>query len=424
MQNRTFTPINILILGSLILVVIITVILVFAVQNLTENTLQKSSNLVGIQHQKLHNLLNMHIAGQSRIIHLQQIQLLHDDFEKDQALMSFYQNSSDYVFYRDRISELVTETPYEQEWMQTILQIAQETAPIHSRIAELAMNQDKLLARHLLTTQGMELLNQFTEKVNEFSDYQLEEINRAMLSAKHDVDFLISRVLGLAITIILLSIGFATIIIRKFNLINRDLQLSNDLLEQRVNERTHELTQAQNALVSKNKELEKLSTTDKLTGLNNRYRMDQFLDTAHERFNRHGESYQVMFLDIDHFKAINDNYGHDIGDCILRQFSEVLTEQLGFNHLIGRWGGEEFIVLSANVNLEYACKEAEKFRIAVNQTKFEQGLNVTVSIGITEVNYGDLVADVINRADIALYKAKNTGRNQVSSALSRPSLAH
>lgn len=409
-SNKAFT----LAIGfGLLLMVLLIVILVIMAKQLTHVTLERSSEVVELQQKKLNHLMNLHIAGQSRTIHLQQMILQSDPIDQDQAFMKFYQNASDYMSHRDQIGELLGNNEFEVTWFDQLHQMAKVTGPLQNRIADLALTQNKQDAIELLNSQGMFQLYAFTEKVQAFAEYQEQAIRRAIQQSRNNVDDLMQTVLGLAIAIIFLSLVFALLLIQKFGHINRALRRSNDELEERVKERTFELTQTQTELLEKNRSLELLSSVDPLTGLYNRFKMDQFLSTAHERFMQHGEPYHIMFIDIDHFKPINDEHGHETGDEILKGFADLLTEKFGDNNLIGRWGGEEFIILHAGQALQLACEEAEHIRQTVEAAPFYDHIPVTVSIGVAKVDYKDQIKDVINRADIALYKAKNTGRNRV-----------
>lgn len=413
MKKMTESTFGMQITLSLFLVMLLIAALVMTAQQLTSSTLSKTGNLVERQHQKLHSLLNMHIAGQNRTINLQQMLLLDDWLLKDATLMKFYENADVYLSNREILASLSDETAFERQWIEDIHKMANVTGPLQTRIAQMTLRGDDEEARKVITTQATELLNAFTDKVNEFSRYQSIEIQNAMQQANISIDKLMIKVVGLAIALIMLSFLFAALVFNKFSQINLALRQANEDLEQRVIERTAALTEAQNKLIDKNQMLEKLSETDALTGLVNRFKMDQYLQTAHQRFLKFGDPYQVLFLDIDHFKQINDEYGHELGDRVLVEFASLLKAQFSEFNLIGRWGGEEFIMLNASLDKVQACDQAEAIRHAVETHSFA-GLNsLSVSIGVARVNYQDEIKQVINRADIALYKAKNTGRNRV-----------
>ncbi|MBE0493523.1 MAG: GGDEF domain-containing protein [Thiomicrospira sp.] len=413
MKKMTENSFGLWIALSLILVMVLITALVLTAQQLTSSTLNKAGQLVNHQHQKLHSLLNMHIAGQNRTINLQQMLLLDDPLLIDETLMKFYDNASDYLSNREILAYLSDENAFERQWMEDIHQMANVTGPLQTQIARMTLQGEEQQARKLVTTQSIDLLNQFTDKVNEFSHYQAIEIQNSIQKAGQSIDKLMINVVSLAISLIMLSFLFALFVFNRFSHINQALRYANEELEQRVAERTVALTDIQNTLIDKNRMLQKLSETDALTGLVNRFKMDQYLQTAHQRFLKFGEPYQVLFLDIDHFKQINDEHGHELGDKVLVEFASLLEFQFGESNLIGRWGGEEFIMLNASLDKAQACDQAERIRQAVEMHTFSSLDSITVSIGVARVTYQDQIKQVINRADIALYKAKNTGRNRV-----------
>ncbi len=118
----------------------------------------------------------------------------------------------------------------------------------------------------------------------------------------------------------------------------------------------------------------------------------------------------ILFLDIDHFKKINDTYGHEFGDYVLSEIGKILKHTFRKSDIVGRWGGEEFIVILPNTSYEDALKLAEKLRKIIEKHDFK-GKKITVSIGVSEYN-GNLEEE-LEKADEALYEAKNSGRNQV-----------
>jgi diguanylate cyclase (GGDEF)-like protein len=168
-------------------------------------------------------------------------------------------------------------------------------------------------------------------------------------------------------------------------------------------------------LKASNKQLEKIAITDNLTGLFNRHKLDEILEKEKSRFQRYGNQFCIILLDIDHFKQVNDNYGHQVGDEILTSFSNILLQNTRQNDVIARWGGEEFLIVCPETNLDDTFQLAEKLRITIQDHEFSIAKSQTASFGIADLKISESVSDLISKADQALYKAKNEGRNKVIS---------
>lgn len=167
-------------------------------------------------------------------------------------------------------------------------------------------------------------------------------------------------------------------------------------------------------------ELERQARIDLLTGLNNRRHFFELAKKELERAKRHGAPLPALMLDVDHFKLVNDTYGHHVGDLVLQKLSEVCVQTLRGIDILGRFGGEEFAILLPETKIEQALEVAERLRLAVAgaTVPLEQGgsIHITVSIGVASLVATDArVEDMLKRADAALYAAKNTGRNRVCS---------
>ena len=161
---------------------------------------------------------------------------------------------------------------------------------------------------------------------------------------------------------------------------------------------------------------ELVAARDQLTGLWNRRSFDQRMQEAIAHLARHDGTLSLLMIDIDHFKNINDNYGHLTGDEVLKWFADVLQERLRQNDVHARWCGEEFTILADGANLENAFLLAEQIRQTVETRQFGNLPRLTVSIGVAEYRRGETSDDLLIRADCALYNAKRAGRNRVVSA--------
>ncbi|WP_260982660.1 diguanylate cyclase [Lysinibacillus fusiformis] len=196
----------------------------------------------------------------------------------------------------------------------------------------------------------------------------------------------------------------------KINIIKKEHQLMqetlNETLEFKVQERTKELESAK-------LELEALANTDRLTQIPNRVRLDDVLEKEFEQATENGTPLSIILLDIDHFKAVNDEYGHQVGDLVLRHAADLLKNHIRVEDIIGRWGGEEFLVVCPHTRLKDAVQLSENLRQQLEQHSFPVVHQKTSSFGVTSFVIGDTIHSLLSRCDKALYQAKEHGRNRV-----------
>lgn len=196
-------------------------------------------------------------------------------------------------------------------------------------------------------------------------------------------------------------------------------QLYNTL-ERRVDERTRALQMEVQERTRVQEELRVMATTDSLTGMPNRRHFLELAEREFERTRRYPAALTALMLDADHFKRINDTYGHDVGDMVLKALAQTLATELRTTEIFGRMGGEEFAVALPATPAGGAAVVAERLRRAIEATEVRAGeeiLSFTVSIGVAEMSGGDSsFANMLSRADQALYQAKSGGRNRVESA--------
>ncbi len=159
--------------------------------------------------------------------------------------------------------------------------------------------------------------------------------------------------------------------------------------------------------------LEQLATTDPLTGTCNRRHFNEVLHVELSRSQRYRVPLTMVMFDIDHFKRINDTYGHLVGDKVLVQLTNLISENIRETDIFARMGGEEFAILAPNCDMECAMRFAEKLRRLVEALPFTEAERITCSFGVAEFHDGDEEGSLIQRADKALYQAKHAGRNMV-----------
>lgn len=160
-------------------------------------------------------------------------------------------------------------------------------------------------------------------------------------------------------------------------------------------------------------DIQKVAHTDQLTKLANRLKIDEMLERCFQSGKRYKRVFTVILIDIDFFKRVNDNQGHLVGDEILRDVAEILNRLTRNIDLVGRWGGEEFMIISKETNIAGACVLGEKIRQAVETYNFAEDLKITISVGISEYRDDETMDSLVKRADDALYMAKEKGRNRV-----------
>lgn len=214
---------------------------------------------------------------------------------------------------------------------------------------------------------------------------------------------------------------------RQFNHIRRQLSEANRSLQSKVDTSDWQLRQTNERLLVQseelrrmNEELTRMSITDPLTGLYNRRHFEHIMSTEVLLSIRHGEANSILVIDLDHFKDINDTYGHQAGDRILRRVASLLTENLRRSDILCRVGGEEFVALCRRANREHALVIAEKLRRNIAEYPFFIGterIQVTISIGTASMpneHEAKTAEDLFEQADNALYYSKSHGRNRTT----------
>lgn len=164
------------------------------------------------------------------------------------------------------------------------------------------------------------------------------------------------------------------------------------------------------------RKLRLLASVDTLTGLNNRQNLERRIAAEVSRSRRHGQPLSVAIGDLDHFKSINDEFGHAVGDDVLRTVGVRIRRNLRAEDLAVRWGGEEFLLLLPGTDRDSAVRAADKIRLAIADQPVDfpdHSVPVTISFGVAQLADGDEAADLIRRADKAMYRAKSLGRNRV-----------
>nr|WP_280921058.1 GGDEF domain-containing protein [Frateuria flava] len=214
---------------------------------------------------------------------------------------------------------------------------------------------------------------------------------------------------GVRIVLGLLGVALVYLLVR---LRTRYLLARADRLAQLVQERTHELQEA-------NERLNRLASVDELTGLLNRRELMRQLELAHETAQRTGAPLSILMLDLDAFKALNDTHGHQAGDAALRGAAQRVAALCRRDDRLGRYGGEELMVVMQGADLAAAAQRAEAMRSAIEAMEVDHDdhcLRLTASIGAAQLKPGERTHELIARADARLYRAKREGRNRVAAS--------
>jgi diguanylate cyclase (GGDEF)-like protein len=180
-------------------------------------------------------------------------------------------------------------------------------------------------------------------------------------------------------------------------------------LEAIVDDRTRVLSM-------KTEELERLATHDQLTGLFNRRFADEYLDRRIEEFNRYGRPFALAMVDLDHFKRVNDQQSHAVGDAVLRRIADVLVDRCRETDMVARYGGEEFLLCFPETGANRAVEICEQLRLAVGAVDWSSlapGIEVSLSAGVAEMRPALDRGLLLRAADSKLYQAKEAGRNLV-----------
>ncbi len=163
-----------------------------------------------------------------------------------------------------------------------------------------------------------------------------------------------------------------------------------------------------------NEQLQRLTITDNLTNTYNRLKLDTELEQQANLYHRYKQPFSVMIIDIDLFKQVNDRYGHQAGDVVLVEFTQVIKKHIRKTDIFGRWGGEEFMLIIPNTDIHKAMIQAEKLRLLIAKHSFKIVGHLTASFGVAQFDEdNNTIKDVISKADKALYQAKDEGRNRV-----------
>jgi len=402
-------PTRLLIYGFAVVILMMVSLAFIALRSHSEGN--REVNLeVARQLEKISLINELSTIIQSRTRFMQSM-LLHDEqFIEDESWPSFNRLSGAYKQTRERLVPMLA--PREREIMQAIDRLDGDINDLNRQVSVLFLNGSRDEASKVLLQEVLPKTAPLLSHLSELTQSQRMDVQKALLLSSSDAEESRSQILIFSIIAVLVSLTVTFIAIWYGRKLSGQLQDMNAYLEQKIYERTESLLEEKHELIEDNNELTRMALTDSLTGLSNRTHMNQILHKEYSRFERHNQRFGIIMLDIDHFKSVNDNYGHVTGDDVLKKLAVIFENAIRTSDFIARWGGEEFLLCCTTIEEHDLLPIAETIRQLVANTEFETVGQITASLGCAAIVKGETIGELIKRADIALYEAKNNGRNQ------------
>ena len=331
---------------------------------------------------------------------------------------------------------MLAQSEHEQV-LSRIESYAQKSAAFESHLEQLfesqTLNDEQRSAMEQMAVELESAENAIIQQLNTITT------NDVYYTEKHEKEFLfVSSLLGISAVVLgfLLTVYIVQIILQRIKRIQGDIKTLNASLDQgdslsqeTVNKITtkdelaeleHDIKAVMSRLAKEitcreqvEKQLLTLATQDKLTGAYNRHKWDEQIHIQLSLAQRGGYPFGLILLDVDYFKRVNDQFGHQVGDQLLKRMVSELQQRIRSTDMLFRLGGEEFAILLPMQDIESACKLAESLRSQMELLQVDNLPAFTISIGVTSYHDMDSEASIFRRADMALYRAKAQGRNQV-----------
>jgi diguanylate cyclase (GGDEF)-like protein len=331
---------------------------------------------------------------------------------------------------------MLAQSEHEQV-LSRIESYAQKSAAFESHLEQLfesqTLNDEQRSAMEQMAAELESAENAIIQQLNTITT------NDVYYTEKHEKEFLfVSSLLGISAVVLgfLLTVYIVQIILQRIKRIQGDIKTLNASLDQgdslsqeTVNKITtkdelaeleHDIKAVMSRLAKEitcreqvEKQLLTLATQDKLTGAYNRHKWEEQINMQINLAQRGGYPFGLILLDVDYFKRVNDQFGHQVGDQLLKRMVSELQQRIRSTDMLFRLGGEEFAILLPMQDIESACKLAESLRSQMELLQVDNLPAFTISIGVTSYHDMDSEASIFRRADMALYRAKAQGRNQV-----------
>ncbi len=365
---------------------------------------------VAAQMQKIDLINEMSTIIQERTRFMQSMLLRDKDFIESESWPNYSRLNGEWSATRERLDSMLA--PREREIIKAIDHLDRDIGEFNHQVSVLFLNGSRDEANKVLLQEVLPRTAPLLSRLSELTQMQRMDVEKALLLASQEAEQHRSRVTLFSIFAVIVSLGVTFIAVWYGRKLSSQLQDMNNYLEQKIYERTESLLDTQKELIEDNNELTRMALTDSLTGLSNRTHMNQILHKEYSRFERHNQRFGIIMLDIDHFKSINDKFGHDAGDEVLKKLATTFEKAIRASDFVARWGGEEFLICCTTIEEEDLLPIAETIRQLVASTEFAHKGQITASLGCAAIVKGESITDLIKRADVALYEAKNNGRNQ------------
>ena len=322
---------------------------------------------------ELSNIVN------NRTRYMQSLLLNENESVDSVSLPDFSRFHVSYDKTRARLLPLMT--PRERDIMVAFDELDRDISYMNQQVSKLLINGSRTEAGNLLLTDILPKTAPLLAHLSELTQAQRLDLQKLLLLASNEADDKQTRFAIYAIFTVLVSLGVAVLAIWYGQRLSTQLEDINYYLEEKVEERTESLLDTQKELLEDNTELARLALTDNVTGLSNRTHMGQILQKEFSRYVRHSQRFGIIMIDIDHFKQINDSYGHDVGDKMLIQLSRRFEQAIRNSDYMARWGGEEFLICCTMISEEDLYPIAENIRRIIADSIFDIDEKITISLG-------------------------------------------
>jgi diguanylate cyclase (GGDEF)-like protein len=402
-------PTRLLTFGFSIVILMMVVLAYIGVQSSGGGNSEVSSQVI-VQLQKINLINELATLIQNRTRFMQSMLLRDTNFIESESWPNYSRMTGAYSATRERLDPMLA--PRERDIMLAIDHLDRDISDLNRQVAVLFLNGSRDEANEVLLQEVLPKTAPLLAHLSELTQLQRMSVETALLMASEHAEQSRNQITLFAVVAVLVSLIVTTLAVWYGRKLSRQLLEMNSYLEQKIHERTESLLDTQKELLEDNTELTRMALTDNLTGLSNRTHMNQILHKEFSRFERHNQRFGIIMLDIDHFKSINDRFGHDAGDLVLKKLASIFEKAIRTSDFIARWGGEEFLICCTTIEEEDLLPIAETIRQLVATTEFDRKQKITASLGCAAIVKGESIGDLIKRADVALYEAKNNGRNQ------------